>query len=132
MAVVLWVAIPSGLVFSPPETPPCRRACHAIAPNGDESRANRFNRMTIPETRKDAKLFSGINRQFPVTSMLMSGSVNFSLPNLQGRSSMHPGTGSGISRSLGQSLGEENHTLLTTEMPAPTHGAAVLGTQGWR
>ena len=61
-----------------------------------------------------------------------NGTVNFSLPNLQGRSPMHPGTGPGISPTLGQSLGEENHTLLTTEMPAPTHGAAVLGTQGWR
>lgn len=58
-----------------------------------------------------------------------NGTINFALPNLQGRAPMHPGTGPGISATLGQTLGEENHTLLTAEMPAHGHGGAVLGTQ---
>src|SRR5512135_2510360 len=47
------------------------------------------------------------------------GRVNFALPNLQGRSPVH--AGSGIV--LGQSAGEQAHTLTMQEMPAHTHAA---------
>jgi microcystin-dependent protein len=45
------------------------------------------------------------------------GRVNFALPNLQGRTPLH--VGSGIN--LGQSSGEAAHTLTISEMPAHTH-----------
>jgi microcystin-dependent protein len=46
-----------------------------------------------------------------------NGVTTFQLPNLQGRVAMHAGNGF----VLGQAAGEENHTLLSTEMPAHTH-----------
>jgi microcystin-dependent protein len=48
-----------------------------------------------------------------------NGVQTFALPNLQGRAPVHIG-GDVI---LGQSGGEESHTLLLTEMPAHTHVA---------
>lgn len=54
------------------------------------------------------------------------GRTTFALPNLQGRAPVHPGN----SIVLGELSGEENHTLLGTEMPAHTHtavGASVAG-----
>lgn len=48
--------------------------------------------------------------------------THFSLPDLQGRAVIGTGTGSGLSpRSLGDSLGEETHTLVTSEEAAHTH-----------
>ncbi|MDI7209102.1 phage tail protein [Leptospira santarosai] len=45
------------------------------------------------------------------------------IPNLCGRSPIGAGTGSGLSpRSLGQTLGEENHLLTLPEIPAHNHG----------
>lgn len=48
------------------------------------------------------------------------GRVNFALPNLQGRSPVH--VGSGIS--LGEIAGETAHTLTISEMPAHVHTPA--------
>ena len=45
------------------------------------------------------------------------GRVNFALPNLQGRIPIHFGNG----HTLGEVGGEENHTLIASEMPAHTH-----------
>ena len=45
------------------------------------------------------------------------GRVNFALPNLQGRASVHQGNGF----TLGQAGGEAAHTLTTPELPAHTH-----------
>jgi microcystin-dependent protein len=45
------------------------------------------------------------------------GRTNFALPNFQGRVPLHVGNG----LNLGQSGGEENHTLIVSEMPAHTH-----------
>ncbi len=45
------------------------------------------------------------------------GRVNFALPNLQGRVPIHEGGGF----TLGQSSGEEAHTLMTPEMPSHSH-----------
>ena len=46
-----------------------------------------------------------------------NGQTTFALPDLRGRTPV--GAGSGFQ--LGQMAGEENHTLLATEMPAHTH-----------
>jgi microcystin-dependent protein len=54
------------------------------------------------------------------------GQTTFALPNLQGRVAIGFGNGPGLSpRALGQSGGEENHTLVVTEMPAHQHTFAV-------
>ena len=54
------------------------------------------------------------------------GRVNFALPNLQGRSPMHMGTG----YALGQSGGEATHTLALSEMPQHTHSILAAGVTG--
>ena len=50
------------------------------------------------------------------------GRTTTALPNLQGRSAMHPGRGPGLtSRRLGEKLGVETVTLLETHIPSHTH-----------
>jgi microcystin-dependent protein len=46
-----------------------------------------------------------------------NGQTTFALPNLQGRTAIHAGNGF----TQGQLVGQESHTLLTTEMPAHNH-----------
>lgn len=47
---------------------------------------------------------------------------HFSLPDLQGRSPVGSGMGTGLStRTIGDSYGEETHTLTTAESPTHTH-----------
>jgi microcystin-dependent protein len=46
-----------------------------------------------------------------------NGQVNFALPNFQGRAPVHFGNGF----VLGQITGEENHTLINSEMPTHNH-----------
>ncbi len=65
------------------------------------------------------------------------GRSNFGLPNLQGRASMEPGQGPGLSlHDLGETGGSNTVTLLTTEMPSHAHnincidGARVAGQTG--
>jgi len=58
------------------------------------------------------------------------GKSTFALPNLQGSASMQPGQGPGLSlRDLGEIGGEQNVTLLQTEIPIHTHtvNAAAAG-----
>jgi microcystin-dependent protein len=54
------------------------------------------------------------------------GVTTFALPNLQGRTPVHPGS----FISLGQQGGEENHTLLSAEMPAHNHTAFAANVAG--
>lgn len=50
------------------------------------------------------------------------GRSTFGLPNLKGRSIVHPGTGPGLSTvTWGQSSGGENVTLLTQNIPSHSH-----------
>ena len=53
-----------------------------------------------------------------------NGTQNFGLPDLQGRTPIHFGNGGGGNYALGQKSGEENHLLLTTEMPQHNHTLA--------
>lgn len=62
-----------------------------------------------------------------------NGQTTFALPDLRGRSVVHPGTGPGLSNiSWGQASGTENVTLITTNMPAHVHalvnGQAIVNT----
>lgn len=51
-----------------------------------------------------------------------NGKSNFALPDLQGRSPMHPGQGPGLSlHDLGETGGSETVTLLESEIPSHTH-----------
>ena len=48
--------------------------------------------------------------------------THFNIPDLQGRSASGTGTGTGLaSVTLGQQYGEQDHTLITTEIPAHSH-----------
>lgn len=56
------------------------------------------------------------------TSYGNNGAGTFRVPDLRGRTAIGAGTGSGLSaRALGDSLGEESHTLTTTEIPSHSH-----------
>jgi microcystin-dependent protein len=51
-----------------------------------------------------------------------NGQTTFALPNLQGRVPIHTGTSSqGATYPLGQTAGEDSHTLVQSEMPGHTH-----------
>jgi microcystin-dependent protein len=51
-----------------------------------------------------------------------NGKSNFALPDLQGRTPMHPGQGPGLSlHDLGETGGSETVTLLESEIPAHSH-----------
>jgi len=56
------------------------------------------------------------------TSFGGDGKTTFALPDLRGRSPMHPGAGPGLTpRTLGDAGGEEAVTLTLNEMPSHTH-----------
>jgi microcystin-dependent protein len=59
------------------------------------------------------------------------GRTTFGLPNLMGTAPMQQGQGAGLStRSLGETGGEANVTLLTSEMPAHTHQVNAVDASG--
>ena len=52
----------------------------------------------------------------------------FALPNLQGRASMHPGQGPGLSlHDLGEAAGSDTVTLLESEIPLHSHPFNFVG-----
>lgn len=60
-----------------------------------------------------------------------NGSTNFQLPNLQGRAAVSSGQGPGLSNyNVGQTAGEENHTLIQNEIPTHTHNLTATATAG--
>ena len=54
------------------------------------------------------------------------GRVNFGLPDLRGRASMHMGSG----HTLGERGGEQAHTLSISEIPTHTHVASATNNSG--
>ena len=54
------------------------------------------------------------------------GSVNFALPDLQGRTPIHAGSG----HTLGERGGEQAHMLTISEVPTHTHTATATNTNG--
>ena len=58
------------------------------------------------------------------------GRTTTQLPDLRGRSPMHPGTGPGLTtRRLGQAGGTSTHPLSVSEMTAHNHEAAAVTSQ---
>jgi microcystin-dependent protein len=54
------------------------------------------------------------------------GIQTFALPDLRGRAAIGAGNGPGLTpRALGETAGEENHTLISPEMPAHNHVVSV-------
>ena len=54
------------------------------------------------------------------------GESTFALPDLRGRTPVHPGTGPGLSPvSLGERGGAENVLLTNSELPSHTHSATI-------
>ena len=52
------------------------------------------------------------------------GQTTFALPDLRGRMPIHGGNGSGMTLTVGQTLGQEQVTLTASQMPAHTHTVA--------
>jgi microcystin-dependent protein len=60
-----------------------------------------------------------------------NGQTTFNLPNLQGRSPVHQGTSPlGGSYVLGQTGGEQTHTLTSNELPSHTHQVLASSAAG--
>ncbi|MBL7976400.1 MAG: phage tail protein [Candidatus Kapabacteria bacterium] len=61
-----------------------------------------------------------------------NGTTTFRLPDLRGRAAMNQGQGPGLrNMTMGESIGEENHTLTTSEMPIHSHSiyaSSIAGT----
>jgi microcystin-dependent protein len=59
------------------------------------------------------------------------GQTTFALPDLRGRSMVHPGTGPGLtSISWGEMSGVENTTVLTSNLPSHNHSVSVAVNTG--
>ncbi len=77
------------------------------------------NGQTLPIQQNQA-LFSLVG-----TTYGGNGTTNFLLPDMQGRTPLHFGTGPGLSqRNLGESAGSETVTLSIPQMAAHNHPAA--------
>jgi microcystin-dependent protein len=78
------------------------------------------NGQLLPINQNQA-LFSLLGTTFGA-----DGRVNFALPNLQGQVPIHSGNG----HTLGERGGEQNHTLIISEIPTHTHVAQGSSTVG--
>ena len=58
------------------------------------------------------------------------GRTTFGLPELRGRTPVHPGSNGQTTVSLGQKSGEEGHQLSVNEMPSHNHRVNTTGNQG--
>lgn len=59
------------------------------------------------------------------------GTTTFALPDMRGRMAIGAGQGSGLSnRALGESGGEETHTLTVNELPSHSHSLSADSTVG--
>lgn len=57
-----------------------------------------------------------------------NGQTTFALPDLRGRAPIHVGQGPGLSsRVQGQQVGEEQHTLIVSEVPLHNHSMRAAG-----
>ncbi|OYV98220.1 MAG: hypothetical protein B7Z62_04340 [Deltaproteobacteria bacterium 37-65-8] len=67
--------------------------------------------------------YSGLFAALSTTWGVGDGSTTFNVPDLRGRTTIGSGTGTGLSaRTLGQqTIGEENHVLITAELAAHNH-----------
>jgi microcystin-dependent protein len=80
----------------------------------------------IMSISQNTALFSLLGTQFGG-----DGKSNFALPNLAGRVPINQGQGPGLTnRSIGESAGESNVTLLSNEMPAHNHGISGRDVSG--
>jgi microcystin-dependent protein len=73
--------------------------------------------------------FLPINQNQPLFALLGTtyggdGRTTFALPNLQGRTPIHVGSG----HTLGEQGGEQNHTLSISELPTHAHVASATST----
>jgi microcystin-dependent protein len=60
-----------------------------------------------------------------------NGANTFALPDLRGRVPVHQGQGSGLSSyTIGEVAGSENVTLITSQIPAHTHGIQAINAAG--
>lgn len=87
-----------------------------FAPRGWE-----FCNGQLLQISRNTALFSLIGTAFGGDGM-----TTFALPDLRGRVPVHAGTGPGLSpRTLGQSFGAEQVTLLASQIPAHVHEIPV-------
>jgi microcystin-dependent protein len=60
-----------------------------------------------------------------------NGITTFALPDMRGRAPVHMGHGQGrIPRQIGESAGQENHTLIQSELPLHNHVMGVSSQPG--
>ncbi|SFR94977.1 Microcystin-dependent protein [Dyella sp. OK004] len=71
--------------------------------------------------QQNTALFSLLGTQFGG-----NGTSNFQLPNYTGNAACGQGAGPGVTtRTVGETFGSDNITLLLNQMPAHTHGARI-------
>jgi microcystin-dependent protein len=84
------------------------------------------NGQILPINMANSALFSLLG-----TTYGGNGTTTFALPDLRGRTPMHPGQGIGLTnRVQGEFDGTESVTLLQSEIPAHTHSVGAAAANG--